>query len=335
MNWGLGHATRSVPLVEEFIKQDYQVDIASDGEALTFLRERFPKLKYFELPPYNITYSRQSNQIIKIASQVPKIISKIKKENKVIIDLCKNESYSCIVSDNRFGAYHETIYSVFISHQINIQSPFMSGLIKKLNINIINKFDECWIPDFEPPHNLGGELSIVHDEIKKYHYIGNLSHLSIRKKDQVYNITYLLSGPEPQRSILEEKIIAQHPDNLKGLLIRGSQAQSSKTSTDSLEIVNLLCSDELSEKLSQSSIVVCRSGYSSLMDLVNSHLKVILIPTPGQTEQEYLANRLSELGAYSIDQESYKVECINYAQKIISKSGSFNDFSNLIYALGG
>lgn len=305
LNWGLGHASRSTPIIEYLIQCKYEVYIASDGIALEFLKQRFPSCKFKELPSYDIKYAKNKNLSWKLLLHLPHIASTIKKEQSVIEILHKEEIFDLVISDNRFGSSLNDIPSVYITHQVNIISPFGKSFLKRLHGNIINKYDECWIPDYEGKQNLAGELSQNSKHLKKAIYIGKLSHLSISNEEKKFDIAYILSGPEPQRSILEKKILNQHPIDLKGVIVRGTNNGSELPKTDKLKVFDLLDSKELEFVLSRSSRVLCRTGYTSIMDLCQTQIPVLMIPTPGQTEQEYLGNILDNMFGNIMEQDKY------------------------------
>ena len=159
LNWGLGHATRCIPIIDWFIANGTSVVIASDGIALTLLRQEYSSLPYYELPPYNIRYARHYSGL-KIASQAFKILRAKLKEQRTIQAIVDRESPDLIISDNRLGVKSDHVESIVISHQIQIMSPIriVDGILRKLNLRILNAFDECWIPDYKDSR-LAGSLS--------------------------------------------------------------------------------------------------------------------------------------------------------------------------------
>jgi UDP-N-acetylglucosamine:LPS N-acetylglucosamine transferase len=210
----------------------------------------------------------------------------------------RRESIDAIISDNRYGLHSKKIISVFITHQLQIKTPFgkiTDKILQKLNYRYIDKFSVCWVPDFKNNNSLAGKLS--HPGIFPgipVHYIGLLSRFAKKETSAFYKILILLSGPEPQRTILENIILNDLKlYNEKTILVRGLPEEK-KIITVSLnvEVHNHLSATELNEKICQSEIVICRSGYSTIMDLARLRQKSIMVPTPGQTEQEYLAEYL-------------------------------------------
>ena len=257
-----------------------------------------PDVQIIPLPGYNFRYAKLG-ALNKLATifQVPKILIAIKREHRWLRDVFKKESFDLIISDNRYGFYNQTAYSVFITHQLQIQVPgnkWLQRILQKWNYYFINRFNECWIPDFKVEPNLAGELS--HPEVLPkivVRYIGLLSRfenivVSTRKP---VDILILISGPEPQRTILEEKIVDQlQKIKRSAIVVRGlPEMKDVRESFNNISFFNHLPAQELNELMSNAQVVISRSGYSTVMDIVKLGKKSILVPTPGQTEQEYLA----------------------------------------------
>ena len=316
LDWGLGHATRSILIINRLLEAGYEVIIASDGPQAQILQEEFPQLRMVRLPGYKLVLgSGRLATILKICLQIPKLLIEIKKENSWLKEFLRSEKLDFIISDNRYGLYSKQIYSVFITHQLYIKTTFGKWMEKKLqalNYKYINRFSICWVPDNEKNHALAGILS--HPDIfpkKPIQYIGNLSRFTKTESLPTYTLMVLLSGPEPQRTLLENKLIAElkyFPH--KTIFIRGlPEEKKVPFISPSVEIYNHLPSAALNEKISESEWVICRSGYTTIMDLARMDKKSILIPTPGQTEQEYLAYYLSEKKvALKINQEDFSLK---------------------------
>lgn len=299
LNWGLGHVTRCIPIIDEIRRQGAEVLLASDGIALSLLRKEYPDLVCYELPAYQIRYPFD-NMVASMVLQMPKILRGAINEYFWLKDFLKNQSVDIVISDNRFGLYNKQVKSVFMTHQLNILAP-LSWAVNRVNQYCINQFDECWIPDFEGEPNLAGILS--HGGIANrltVRYLDSLSRMRYMNVTRKYKAIFVLSGPEPQRTILEQKIISQMkkmPDtgNVSYALVRGlPQDKKTEIECPNFEIFNYLTSVDLNKKILESDMMIARSGYSTIMDLVNLRTKAILIPTPGQTEQEYLAQNLMQ-----------------------------------------
>jgi uncharacterized protein (TIGR00661 family) len=297
LNWGLGHATRCIPIIHALQEQGATVFLASDGSALDLLKKEFPDLPTFELPAYNVRYIFP-NMVLSMALQMPKILRGVFSEYFWLKRFIKTHGIDIVISDNRYGLYNKAAYSVFMTHQVNIKAP-MSFVVNAINRFFIKKFDICWIPDFEDAPNLAGVLA--HGGLVKklkVQYLGALSRMKKEEFAKRYDGIFVLSGPEPQRTILEGKILMQLKNadlaSYKFALIRGvTDGKKLENNAQNLEIHNYLTTKTLNKKILESTILIARSGYSTIMDLAALGTKAILIPTPGQTEQEYLADELT------------------------------------------
>jgi uncharacterized protein (TIGR00661 family) len=295
LNWGLGHATRCIPIIHQQIAYGNKVIIASDGDSLALLRKEFPDLDYEELPSYNITYPSGGKQLIwHLLKMSNKIMLTIKNENLLLSNFVDKYSLDLIISDNRFGMYHKGVFSVYITHQTNIQSGRVSAIANKFHEYYMSRFNEIWIPDYEGENSLAGKLSEYNGgQVAKH--IGILSRFkydeSVEEKNKVLVV---LSGPEPQRSFLEEKILSELDSvDIDITLILGKVEKiQRKTTKGNVTIFNFLTSSDLEREMRECSLVVARSGYSTIMDLKALKKKAFLIPTPGQGEQLYLAKYL-------------------------------------------
>lgn len=304
MDWGLGHATRCIPLIRYLVQQDCEVWLAGEGKIAALLRTEFPALPLLSLPGYNIEYGRSKWSLLgKMALQIPKILSRIEQENEWLQQAVVEHSFDVVISDNRFGLYHEAAYSVFMTHQLLIKAAFGSfgeGMMQRLNYDFIEQFDECWVPDTAGLPSLAGVLSHP-DKLPALPttYIGPLSRFHKAPMEvSPKHLLVVLSGPEPQRTILEELLLEQLKEYSGPVLVVRALPGGSEESveTDNLTIVNHLDAKGLEKAMQEASLVISRCGYSTVMDLVALGKRSILIPTPGQTEQEYLATHLMEQG---------------------------------------
>ena len=296
LNWGLGHATRCMPIINYLLQQGIEVIIGSDGNALSLLQKEYPQLTHIELPSYNITY-KTSNMFMNIAPQVPKILNAIRLERKLLETIISQYKIDAIISDNRYGLQHSSLPSVFMTHQLNIIVPnkLVSNWVRKMNQRYIQQFTACWVPDYPNEPSLAGELS--HGNWKNITYVGPLSRLSHQPQAAQNDILVVLSGPEPQRSILEQKIIAQAKTIDRQFVIVSGQTKTYEVEQlePNIKRYSYMTSQNLNASILNSKVIIARSGYSTLMDLVQLQCQqVIFIPTPGQTEQEFLAKRFYE-----------------------------------------
>ncbi|WP_282071192.1 glycosyltransferase [Polaribacter atrinae] len=293
LNWGLGHASRCVPIIKALLENNFTPIIASDGNAFTFLRKEFPSLEYLEIPTYTISYQRSLK--LGLLLQLPKIIKSVREEKRIINNfILRNKDVVGIISDNRIGVRSSLVPSVYITHQINVLSGNTTFITSFVHQKIIQKFDECWIPDNENSE-FSGKLSSTKKKLNTK-FIGVLSRF--KKEDLVENtdILIILSGPEPNRTFLENKLkIAFKNDSRSIVFVLGKvEAVQKKWISENATFYNYLLSEELQKLINSSKVVICRSGYSSIMDVAVLGKKVFFIPTQNQPEQEYLAAYLDE-----------------------------------------
>ncbi len=292
LNWGLGHATRCIPLIEKYLKEGHQVILASDGEALKLLIKEFPSLPAEKLPGYKIRYPKKALLMpLWILAQSLGIGKSIVKEKKVTEALVSKYKLTKIISDNRYGVRSKQVPSVFITHQLRVLSGIFSPVSSYIQKKMLQAFDEIWVPDYSGKPNLSGKLSHDIQLDIPVKYLGPLSRFNIREVSQKIDILVLLSGPEPQRSLLEKILIRLlKQTNYKVLLVEGKIENEKKiTRKKNIRIINFLLKDELEQKMQEAKLIISRSGYTSIMDFQHLKRKVLFIPTPGQYEQEYLA----------------------------------------------
>lgn len=316
LDWGLGHATRCVPLIQAQLAQGHEVQLASSGRALAFLRQTFPELPCHELPDYAVTYPK-ANLYWPLLRQLPKVFMAIMREYRVVQALHRQFQFNTVISDQRFGCYIPGIFNAFISHQIHLPAKHWVGgrTVQWINAFWIRTyFQESWIPDWEEYPGLAGDLSHPPLPGVKTRYLGPLSRLHKMEAQIVYRIAFIISGPEPQRSIWEAQVREQvraFPQEHFFLLQGKPEVPFFETQDGNLLISPHLDTDKLSLLFAQSALIICRSGYSTLMDLAYTERPAYLVPTPGQPEQEYLARMLEAQGKYAWgEQEDWDLEKI-------------------------
>ncbi|MDP3353888.1 MAG: glycosyltransferase [Flavobacteriaceae bacterium] len=249
------------------------------------------------MPSYNITYPKNGNVQWHLMKQIPHILKTIKTEHSLIQEIIQKENIDGIISDNRFGVWSESVPSVYITHQIKVLSGLTTFLSSYFHHKILHKFGECWIPD-SPLQNLAGKLASKNGLKIPIKYIGSISRLKYQKLPIEYDICVLLSGPEPQRTVLEN-ILLNEFQAYKGSIcfIRGviSDTAAFKSKLP-FTFFNYLTTQDLNNIINQSELIIARSGYSTILDLACLGKKAFFIPTPGQTEQEYLAKNFKLKG---------------------------------------
>lgn len=312
LNWGLGHATRCIPIIKALQDNNFIPIIASDGIALDLLKKEFPYLKFLELPSYQIEYAKNGKYFKwKLLKNCPKMIEAILEEKRLVKKWVKKHDIDGIISDNRLGVFSKKVPSVFITHQLNVMTGNTTWITSLLHQNIIKKYTECWIPDTLGTPNLAGELSHLKNPDLNIKHIGPLSRLHPKKVETKYDLMIILSGPEPQRGLLEEKLKKEIPlYNGNVLFIKGIiEKEQKKEQIDNVTFYNFMHSRQLEQALNESNIIVCRSGYTSIMDLSKLNKKAFFIPTPGQYEQEYLAKKLKKEGLVPyIEQDLFTIK---------------------------
>jgi uncharacterized protein (TIGR00661 family) len=299
LDWGLGHATRCIPIIKCLLEQNCNVLLAGEGKINTLLQAEFPELKILTLQGYRVRYSRNHWTLpFTIAAQIPRILSSIKKEQAWLQSVVQQYAVDAVISDNRYGLHHPAITSVFMTHQLRIKTPLgqmAEKYLQKLNYRYIHQFSECWVPDTAGDNNLGGALShpgkLPSVPVK---YIGPLSRFSKTDSPTTRHLLVLLSGPEPQRTLLE-RLLLQQLSHYTGpvVFVRGLPgSREGLPAPANITVHPHLTAEELQQKISEASFIISRCGYSTVMDIAALQKKSILIPTPGQTEQEYLARHL-------------------------------------------
>ena len=350
LDWGLGHVTRCVPIIKELLNQKCIVVAAVSGIQKTILLREIPDLAFVELPGYGIKYGKnRAMTVFQLVCSIPKILIRVNREKAWLRGWARREKPDLIISDNRYGLYSPGVVSIFMTHQLLIRTPFgpvADRILQRMNYAFIRRFSLCWVPDAEGPDGLAGELShparLPDIPVR---YIGWLSRFGgegggIDESRGIgggygeragFDLLVLLSGPEPQRTLLEKKILEQvidYPGRV--MLVRGlpgiTRSQGDAGLRDGaglrgdaglpggadlaapprVTIHNHLPAAELEVVIRQAEQIICRSGYSTIMDLMRLGKRAILIPTPGQTEQEYLGNYLAQKGwAICIEQDGF------------------------------
>ncbi len=300
LDWGLGHTMRIIPLIQEQILKGNTVVFAGSQRQFKLLKEVFPDLLFEQSSSSSPVFRSGNKQIFSWFSFLPRFFASYLRERKQIVRLVNRFQPDLIISDNRYGIYHKTVESIFLTHQLCIKVPpsfsIFSNVVNLFNARAINKFNTCLVPD-SADSCLSGELSKLNTQITiPVNYIGIQSRFSMVQPvtvDPVPDVLFLISGPEHQRTVFENLILRAVDtlrDNISYLIVRGLESDSPN---ELLNALNNTSAGELKYLLQHAKAIVCRSGYSTLMDLVYLNKTALLIPTPGQSEQEYLACHVS------------------------------------------
>jgi uncharacterized protein (TIGR00661 family) len=317
LNMGLGHVTRTIPIIKYFKDLGWNVLIASSGRALIFLQQEFPQSSFLELPDYNLEYSSKGVGYGKLMIKIPSFIKTIRQENLLVNDFVRLNKIHFIISDHRYGCFSHVIPSFFISHQLRIKVPLflkpLEFLVNSFSQYFHNKYTAVFIPDIYEENSglLSGKLSRS-TKLNHYHYVGILSSISkknIKKLD--VDIFVSISGPEPQRSVFEQIIRSQIGSIPGKKIVTLGKPESKKIEviSDDLIIYHHFPRQEMEEMFNRCKLVIARSGYTTIMELAALGKRALLIPTPGQTEQVYLAKHLRKKGwCHSVSQKSLNLD---------------------------
>lgn len=302
LDWGLGHATRSAAIANILINRDHDVIFAASGKAYDFLEQEFPRNEVINFPSFRISYAKGCLTILKIFLKLPVILFHILKEHHQVKKLIRENNIDIVVSDNRLGLWNKNTYTIYITHQTRVLltglfKPFEGLLAFLMKTLFINHFNECWIPDLEKDNGLTGKLShstVIKPPCRHLGWTSRFQYVHTGTSIETSPVLAIVSGPEPGRTRFEQKIIqALASINMEAIVLRGVPAGTTAIKVpENVRVYNHLDSARLKYLMQKAEFIISRSGYSTIMDLMYMKKPAILIPTPGQTEQLYLARHL-------------------------------------------
>lgn len=302
LDWGFGHTTRCIPILRKLVLLNCSIVVACNSKQRLLLEGEIADIRFVHLDGYDIRYGKNRlSTICQLILQIPKILTRINCEHRWLKSFLQTNQIDLLISDNRYGMQSKKIPCVFITHQLHIKTGLgnlIDRRVQKRLYKYINQFTACWVPDWsDPVKNAAGLLS--HPQklpSVPVRYLGCLSRLNrTTNNNNAIDILIILSGPEPQRSVLEKIVLTQLREfRGSGVLIRGILKEDHIPSFDKIEVINFATTDQLNNLLSSAVVVICRAGYTSIMDILKTGKKSILIPTPGQAEQEYLADHIDQ-----------------------------------------
>jgi uncharacterized protein (TIGR00661 family) len=329
LNWGLGHATRCVPIVHNLQQKGFKIIIAGEIPVTTFFKVTFPGITTAFFPGPKISYQKAGPLWIAMLFQLPNLLRWQKRERQLILRLAKKYQPDCIVSDNRYGARVKGIRSILITHQLMIKLPcplsFIEYPLHRIIRSLILPFDECIIPDHPKSTNLSGELSHRYPLPPNAKFIGPQSRFMICKNEVAFgtppHVLVILSGPEPQRTILKNKLVkVLKRSRLNVWIMTGRPDIPTQHITNgNLTFISHLTDSTLKSVLLQTPVIISRSGYSTIMDLTYLNRTAILIPTPGQPEQIYLSKYLKNC-FYILKQSEIENQLITRIKSLLKQS---------------
>lgn len=291
LDWGLGHAARCVPVIRTLLEQDAVPIIGADKGPLALLHDEFPDLEHVQLPGMEIRYAAGASQAWAMARQLPRMVLQVREEHRLFNRIRQQLRLEAVISDQRFGIRAHDLPSVLITHQVFPFSPFAQSNARRINRRHTDRFDRCWIPDHRQAPGLAGDLSHGEHLPQQARYIDPLSRFAkipAETGHATWRTVSVISGPEPQRTLFEQVVI-QQLRSIEGrhLIVTGQPGMASQRD-GSIEIVGHLPAAKLQAALASADLIISRTGYSTLMDLEALGRSALLVPTPGQPEQEYL-----------------------------------------------
>ncbi|HNS29344.1 MAG TPA: glycosyltransferase [Tenuifilaceae bacterium] len=301
LGWGLGHASRVIPIISYLLQKGCTVTIAGDAQTLSLLQAQFPQCTSIHFPSIAIKLWKRGRTFALILIAI-KILGRTIGEQRELKRIIDEHRINLVISDNRYGLHSQSIPSVLITHQLQVIFPSFFKWAETLGRWFIRRhalqFHECWVPDSPSGFRLSGQLSMPKKIPGNVRFIGLLSRFSDHKKSDTshpWDLVGIVSGPPPQRAIFERELVnLGNRLSLKTLIIRGLPQYNSKEIEGLVTLVAHLPDHEMARVILSAKYIICRSGYSTLMDLMALERKALLVPTPGQTEQEYLANYLGQ-----------------------------------------
>jgi hypothetical protein len=299
LDWGLGHATRCVPIIRRLIADGHRVQLASNGRSARWLADYFPQLPmHTEIPDYAITYPKRGSMPWHFVKESPRLLRVIQAEQRWLKRFVEAHAIDEVYSDNRYGLHHKRVKCTIITHQLFIRAPWYArAALHRLTFSYINKFSQCLIPDYAGEKNLSGALSHGALLPPNAEFIGPQSRFAgmhVEPSSMGYDVVALISGPEPTRSQFQQELIERlHAEKKSALVICGTPEQHHDTTEGKVRILSHLTDSEMATALKFSHHIICRPGYSTIMDLHALGCRAEFVPTPGQTEQEYLSEALS------------------------------------------
>jgi UDP:flavonoid glycosyltransferase YjiC (YdhE family) len=330
LNWGLGHATRDISIIRELLRQGHDVTIATSGNALELLKREFPDGNFVLFKDYPAPYSSTRFFLPKFAANIPILVKELAGERKRLARILEGDKYDLIISDNRMGVYSLKIPSYFITHQLRFSVPTYLWPLELLSLYVNGYFHSKYtgviVPDVSPNGNsLSGKLSRSNLRVtrERTYYAGILTSTRRMNIDQDVDFLILISGPEPQRTKLEEIILKQVQDlpGEKVVLLGSPQKDFHKRLDEETTVHSFVPTEEKAELMNRSRFVISRSGYTTMMEMVELGKKQgLFTPTPGQTEQEYLSKYYARKGWF-YSRSQYKLRLAENVETALMYKG--------------
>lgn len=335
LDWGLGHAARCVPIIHALQEQGAVPLIGADKGPLALLREEFPQLDHVRIPGMEVRYAKGRSQAWAMARQFPAMLRQVREEQRLFEGLRRDHHLDAVISDQRFGIRATGLPSVLITHQLFPFAPFAQGVARRINRRHIDRFDLCWIPDHPDAPGLSGALSHGADLPPRACFIGPLSRFAdggTTRSDLHYRVVAVISGPEPQRTLLEDAVHSQLQKIEGSHLVLSGNPGSGDVQQGNIRTVGHLKAEELGTAIKNAELIISRTGYTTLMDLDAIGRGALLVPTPGQPEQEYLGRLHRQFGLHRI-QEQHRLNIAEVLRDPPGNIGPEQNFASLLPAM--
>lgn len=329
LSWGLGHATRTLCIVRDLLERGHKITIVACGRALDLFKRECPTCEFIHLEDYPPPYTKSSLFWVKFAGYIPRMLKGLEKEHVAIQKIIEDRGFDMVLSDNRYGIYHPDVPSFFITHQPRFKFPTFLRPIEFIGEMFtwahMRNFTRVLVPDSgDQAENLAGSLAHQLRLLKSpfAYYCGMLS--SVQKMDVPEDVDYFItiSGPEPQRTAFEKIILEQVSDLDDGknkivITLGMPETHDVRKVGKNITIYGHLDRDKQQEMMNRAKMIVSRSGYTTVMELVELGKNALFVPTPGQTEQVYLSEYYEQIGTFhSVAQHEIKLaEDIEAARK--------------------
>lgn len=340
LGWGLGHASRDIPVIELLRKYDHNVIVAGDQLQIGIITQRFPGIETVNFPSLKVVFTKNSNQFLPllwVALRLPFFNLWEHSKLKGLINLHKVD---IVISDNRYGLWNKSVKTVIITHQLTTIPPFpfkwAKSITKVITKKWLSRFNQVWIPDYCDERSVTGILSKPNG-LNNLHYVGLLSrfyNISIDSQFNGFDMVVVASGPEPQRQIfidISAKLAQKW--KLNCLVIEGKPLNGLiPRNVDGVWHVGHLPDLQFALAILNSKYLIVRGGYSTIMDLLALGVSGLLVPTSGQTEQEYLAEYLSQKGYFRFVKQK-ELSNTAMAELLTSRINPLNQKNELIRSI--
>lgn len=333
LDWGLGHATRCAPIVQEFLDRGCEVELAVVKSNARILREMFPNVRQRLAPSYNIVYPKHGyNMGFWLLKNSVHLKAVMHAEHRYAEEMVRRHHYDILVSDNRFAFYSKNAISIYMTHQRRIAFPQAFRMFETVgemwHASVMAHFDEVWVPDLPDAPGYAGSLSHIAMSPRPLKFVGALSRFMLpgsevendasqnsdasranelsQKNLEKLGVVAVISGVEPARTQFEARLRFVLAQTLgRHVMILGKPTLGQKCWKEgNITFYSHLPSDEFAQVVRRAEWVVSRGGYSTVMDMAVLGAKCIFVPTPGQYEQVILARDLTAAGfACSVEEK--------------------------------